>query len=167
MVLGKFRSSQPTRDDNAEMLSRQRETLEAERQRLLRLTLQGVCTEEDFARESRRIDTEMRGLDLLAPAPLPVALDVGKLVVRITRAFAASAGNPSAERRDLLRAALREIVLEDGTITAITVNGTFLDSVNLSPRSSWPSQISTVPDLTITLPQPVVIPAADGRRRTA
>jgi hypothetical protein len=30
---------------------------------------------------------------------------------------------------------------------------------------SWHEQISTVPDLTITLPEPVVIPTIDGRRR--
>jgi hypothetical protein len=34
-------------------------------------------------------------------------------------------------------------------------------------RSSLSLQISTVPDLTITLPEPVVIPIIDSRRRNA
>jgi hypothetical protein len=36
-----------------------------------------------------------------------------------------------------------------------------------APRHSASSQISTVPDLTIVLPQPVQIPVVDRRRRKA
>src|SRR5262249_34153496 len=120
---------------NTEKLSRQREKLEAERQRLLRMTLKGTCTEDDFARESKRIDAEVRSLDALAPAPLPPALDPAKLIVRVTRTFSRFGKQPFEERRNLLRTAVREIVLEDGAITGLTLNGTFLDSVNLSERS--------------------------------
>jgi hypothetical protein len=135
MILGKFRSAEPPLDHNAEKLSCQREKLEAERQRLLRLTLKGACSEEDFARESKRIEEEMRGLDLLAPAPLPAAFDASKLVVRITRTFARFGKQPFEEKRDLLRAAVREIVLDDGTINALTLNGAFLDCANSLTRS--------------------------------
>jgi hypothetical protein len=134
-VLGKFRSSQPTRDHNTAKLTRQREKLEAERQRLLRMTLQGTCTEDDFARESKRIEAEIRGLDRLAHAPLPAAFDAAQLVVRITRAFARFGKQPFEEKRTLLRSAARDIVLEDGAVTAITLNGSFLECVNSIPRS--------------------------------
>jgi hypothetical protein len=134
-ALGKFRSGQPTRDHNTAKLTRQREKLEAERQRLLRMTLKGTCTEEDFARESKRIEAEIRGLDLLAPAPLPAPFDAAKLVVRITRTFARFGKQPFAEKRDLLRLVFREIVLEDGTIPSVTMNGAFLECVNSVSRS--------------------------------
>jgi hypothetical protein len=99
------------------------------------MTLKDTCTEEDFARESKRIEAEMRDLDLLASALLPTTFDAGKLVIRITRAFARFGKQPFEEKRGLLRTAVREIVLEDGMIPALTLNGPFLDCVNSEPRS--------------------------------
>jgi DNA invertase Pin-like site-specific DNA recombinase len=136
-VFSKFLSVQPTRDDNMEKLLRQRQKLEAERQRLLRMTLKGTCTEEDFARESKRIDAEMRGLDRLAAPPMPAAIDPAKLVVRITRAFARFAKQPFEEQHSLLRTAFKEIVLDNGTIPAFTVNGAFLECANSLTPSFW------------------------------
>jgi hypothetical protein len=164
-LLARFESASPARDENQEKFRRQREKLEAERQRLLRLTLKGTCTEEDFARESKRIEAEMKDLDRLAPAPVPAAVDAAALIIGISRAFARFGKQPFNERRDLLRIVFREIVLQDGAITAMTLNGGFLDSVNSSPRSRALSRIHTVPDLTITLPEPMVIPSVDRRRR--
>ena len=130
-VLGRFQSAQPERDQNAEKHAHQREKLEAERRRLLRMTLKGTCTEDDFARESKRIEAEMRNLDLLAPAPVPAMLDPAKLVVHITRTFARFAKQPFEKRRDVLRTVFREIVLESGSITSLTLNGGFLYGANL------------------------------------
>jgi DNA invertase Pin-like site-specific DNA recombinase len=136
-ILAAFKSAAPTRDRDREKLARQREKLEAERQRLLRMTLKGACSEEDFARESKRLEAEMRDLDRLAPAPLPAALDPAKLVVRLTRTFARFGKQPFAERRDLLRSTIREFILEDGAITAFTLNGGFVNSANSPSRSRW------------------------------
>jgi DNA invertase Pin-like site-specific DNA recombinase len=137
-VLSRFRSSQPTRDENAGKLARQREKLEAERQRLLRLTLKGMCTEEDFARESKRIETEIRDLERLRPAPVAAPFDPAKLIVRITRTFSRFHKQPLEERRDLLRTVFRDIVLANGAVTSMTLNGGFLDGVNSLAPSSWP-----------------------------
>jgi site-specific DNA recombinase len=134
-VLSRFRSHQPVRDEDTRKLDRQRIKLQDERNRLLRMTLRGVCSEDDFARESKRIETEMRDLDRLAPAPAAAGLEPAKLVVRITRAFARFGKQPFAERRDLLRAAFMEIVLDNGGITGLTLNGRFLDGVNSQPPS--------------------------------
>jgi site-specific DNA recombinase len=136
-ILAGFQAAAPARDQSAEKHTRQRAKLEAERQRLLRLTLKGTCSEEDFARESKRIESEIRDLERLAPAPLPATFDATKLVVRIARTFARFAKQTFEEKRDLLRTAVREIVLEDGTIPALTLNGSFLDCVNSEPRSRW------------------------------
>jgi site-specific DNA recombinase len=135
-VLRRFQDARPSRDQNAEKVVRQREKLEAERQRLLRMTLKGICTEEDYSRESKRIEAEMRDLDLLAPAPLPASFDAAKVVVHLTRTFARFAKQPMEEKRNLLRTAFKEIVLDNGTIPAFTLNGAFLDSVNSLTRSS-------------------------------
>jgi hypothetical protein len=138
-VLGTFQSGRQARNQSAEKLARHRERLEAERQRLLRMTLKGVCTEEDFARESKRLEAEMRGLDVLVPPPMPAALDPAKLVVHITRTLARFGKQPLEEKRDLLRTVFREIVLEDDTIPSMTINGAFLDGANLLQPSFWPS----------------------------
>jgi site-specific DNA recombinase len=113
-LLARFQSAAPARDENAEKFARQRENLEAERQRLLRLTLKGMCKEEDFAREAKRIEAEMKDLDRLAPAPVPVAFDAAGLIVGISHSFARFAKQPFEEQRDLLRMVFREIVLQDG-----------------------------------------------------
>jgi DNA invertase Pin-like site-specific DNA recombinase len=134
-VTGRFQSAQPMRDENAEMIVSQRQKLEAERQRLLRMTLKGACTEDDFARESKRIETEIRDLDRLAPAPFPAAIDPAKLVERTTLTFALFHKRPLEEKRDLLRSVLKEIILKNGSVTAITINGGFLDSANSQARS--------------------------------
>jgi Recombinase zinc beta ribbon domain len=144
-VLGRFQAAQPERDRNAEKHAHQRDKLEAERQRLLRMTLKGTCTEDDFARESKRIEAEMRNLDMLAPAPVPATLDPAKLVVHITRTFARFAKQPFEERRDVLQTVFRQIVLESGSITSLTLNGGFLYSANLVTPSWQPTKNPTPP----------------------
>jgi hypothetical protein len=81
-------STKPARDQQADKLGHQREALEAERQRLLRMTLRGTCSEEDFARESKRIEEEVRDLDRLMPAPVSDTIDPRKTAVHIARTFA-------------------------------------------------------------------------------
>jgi DNA invertase Pin-like site-specific DNA recombinase len=134
-ILARFEAAAPARDDNRDQLARQRQMLEAERQRLLRMTLRGDCSEDDFARESKRIETEMRDLDRLAPAPVPAAIDPAELVMRIHRIFGTLRRRPLEEKRDLLRTVLKEIILKNGAVTAITINGGFLDSANSQARS--------------------------------
>jgi len=134
-ILCKFQGNQPGREQDATKIARERAKLEAERQRLLRLTLKGTCTEADFERESKRIEAELRSLDSLTPTWRPEAFDPAKLVIRITRGFARFPKQPFGERRGVLQAAVREVVVEDSTIPALTLNGSFLaGSANLQPR---------------------------------
>jgi DNA invertase Pin-like site-specific DNA recombinase len=132
-ILSRFQSREG-RDLRGSGFARQREKLEAERQRLLRMTLKGTCTEEDFARESKRIAAEIRDLGQFEPAPVPT-FNAAKLVVHITRTFARFHKQPFAQRRSLVRTVFKEIVLDDGTIPSVTINGSFLESVNSPPRS--------------------------------
>jgi hypothetical protein len=166
-VLAQHSQRQPARDHDAAKLAKQRKQLEDERRTLLRMTLQKKCSEEDYTRESKRIEGEIRDLDALAPAPLDPAFDVANTVLHITRAFARFERQGFEAKRTLLRSAVKKVVLEDGTIPALTLNGTFLDRVNVQPRSTASSGINTMPDLTITLPAPIVIPTIDRRCKTA
>jgi hypothetical protein len=135
-VFGRFQFAQPARDQNADKLDRQRETLEKERQQLLRMTLKGACSEDDYAREVKRIEGEMRDLDRLAPAPVPAAIDPKMLIVGITRAFARFGRQSFQEKHALLRTVFRDFALDSGNITGFTLNGGFLDSANSQARCS-------------------------------
>ena len=88
-------------------------------------------------------------------------------MVHITRTFARFAKQPFEKRRDVLRTVFREIVLESGSITSLTLNGGFLYGANLLTPTCRLAQISTMPDLTITLPAPIPIPVAGRRRKAA
>ena len=149
-ILGNSQGGQPSRNENAAKLARERAKLEAERQELLRLTLKKICTEDDFTRESKRIEGELQSLDALMPEPLAEAFDSAKLVIQITRAFARFAKQPFEKRRGVLQAAVREVVVEDGAIPSLTLNGSFLAaaaSVNSSTLSRHPCVRSNVPRL--------------------
>jgi DNA invertase Pin-like site-specific DNA recombinase len=141
-----MRTTQPARDQEAEKLVRQREKLEAERQKLLRLTLKGKCSEDDFSRESKRIQTEIADLDRLAPAPAPAAVDPRKMTVQIARTFGRFGKQPFEGKRAVLRSVFRDLVLDSGNVTGFTLNGAYLDGANSSPRSSaWSMLYCCVP----------------------
>jgi hypothetical protein len=134
-ILRTVQNSQPARNQETAKLARERHKLEAERQKLLRLTLKGLCSEDDFARESKRIEAELRSLDGITPASVPDAFDPAKILIRITRTFARFSKQPFEERRGVLQAAFREIAVQDGAIPQATLNGAWLSAcVNSSPR---------------------------------
>jgi hypothetical protein len=119
-------------------LVRERQKLDEERQRLLRMTLKGLCSEEDFARESKRIEAEITGLDGMLPsAALSPAFDPAKLIVGLAR----FASQPFEEQRNLLQTAVRKIVLENGRIPAITLNGGFVANLETRTLPAGPSPI--------------------------
>jgi len=138
-LLRRYQSALPAAAPARNRFDKERAQLEAERTELLRLTLKKTCTEEDFKRESKRIEAELRALDAVAPAPVSDAFDPAKLVLRIARAYRTFDQLPFEERRGVLRASIREIVIQDGRIPAITLNGSFftdgLQGANLSPQS--------------------------------
>jgi site-specific DNA recombinase len=138
-LLRGYESGIPKLASTRDRFLKERSKLEGERTRLLRMTLKGTCTEEDFARESKRIESELRALAQLAPAAVPDSFDPAKLIVRITRAYRRFASQPLAERRSLLQASIREIVIDNRRIPSITLNGEYfsdaLQSANLSPLS--------------------------------
>jgi DNA invertase Pin-like site-specific DNA recombinase len=138
-VLGRFQNAQPARDQNAQKFAKERGKFEAQRQRLLRLTIEGTITTEDYQREAKRIEGELKDLHRLSPAPVPAPFDPAKLVVRITRTFARFHKQPLEERRDVLRLAFKEIIVMNGAVTSMVLNSGFCDDgANSLPRSlAW------------------------------
>jgi DNA invertase Pin-like site-specific DNA recombinase len=135
-AFGQMRSTQPARDHEAEKLDRQREKLEAERQRLLRMTLKSTISENDYERESKRIAQELRDLDRLAPAPVPDAIDPKATAQHIIRTFARFGKQAFEEKRAALRSVFRDLVLDNGNVTGFTLNGGFLNGANSPARCS-------------------------------
>jgi len=136
-ILAIHKSHRPARHDNAEKLLRHRAKLEMERQRLLRAHLRGLCAEDDYEREFKRIEADLRSLDGQPVSPLPEIFDAAEIVKAITRWFAGFAEKPFEKRRATLQAAIKDIVMEDGALTSTTVNGAFLampQRANSSPR---------------------------------
>jgi hypothetical protein len=167
-MLDGYQSGQPARAQDAHKLARERVKLEAERQRLLRLTLKGTVTETDFERESKRIEAEMYSLDVLQPAPAADTFDPAKLVLTITRTFARFAKQPFIEQRDVLRVVFKEIIVDNGAIPSMTLNGAFCIGTNSSTRSKPGIQFgTTAPDVILRFPKPIPIPHTDGRRKKA
>ncbi len=141
-ILGTVRAAKPARDTSTVKLEAERAKLEAERQRLLRMTLKGVCSEADFARESKRIEGEISSLGRMIPSvALRSAFDPAKLIVGLARSFARFASQPFEEQRSLLQTAVREIILEKGGIPAITLNGGFVANLEARSLPAGPSRI--------------------------
>jgi hypothetical protein len=95
------------------------------------------------------------------------AIDPKRLAEGLVYVFGAFEEQPFEFQRDLLREAIREIVVDGRAIPRFTFRGRFLgrvlgERVNLVGRSRSRSQIDTPDDLTITLPEPWVIPSAEA-----
>jgi DNA invertase Pin-like site-specific DNA recombinase len=111
--------------------------LEAKRQRILDQNADGLITREQCVQRVRTVDCELADARALVPAPLP-SWDAKATALKVARAFACFAGSPFAKKRDLLRRAVRDITLADGTIPSITLMGGFLQEIlgaNLEAQS--------------------------------
>jgi DNA invertase Pin-like site-specific DNA recombinase len=146
-ALAKLQGSQPERDLDARKLARERAKLEAQRERLVTLVVEGTLTPADFKRQSERIEAGLKSLDALMAAPVPDALDTAQIIRALARAFARFGKQPFEKRRSVLREAITSITIDNAAIPSVTLNGGFLaslGSVNSAPQlrspCSWQSQ---------------------------
>jgi hypothetical protein len=65
-----------------------------------------------------------------------IARNVTQVIARQRLQVDAAVKQPLEEQRDLLRAAVKQIVVEDGTIPSITLNGAFCSGANSSTQSN-------------------------------
>jgi hypothetical protein len=144
----------------------------AKRGRLIDDRQDGLITKGEFVERVKTLDAEKRALESMATVALP-QIGPEKYIQALVIAFARFGKMAFAERRDVLRRAIREVTLDAAgrAIPAITLSGGWLggllDGVNSSARLRSLSGIDSVPDLTIRFPQPVQIADSyvDGRRK--
>jgi len=118
--------------------SRERERLEAKRRRVLDNFEDGYLSRTERDEKVRALDAELARLQ---PAVAPASLDAEKLARAIVRLFAGFARLPFRERRDRLRARVREVIVEDHAITGVTLAGTPPeDGVTTGAKTCKPSK---------------------------
>jgi DNA invertase Pin-like site-specific DNA recombinase len=137
-IFERLQGTRPAGSEDPDKLARVREKLEAERRRLLQLVLKGLASEADLERETKRIDAELKDLDKLTPAPAPPTFDAAELAKGIARTFSQFPDMTFENRRTILRDVCRQITVLDGAVTALTLNGAFLDRVNKSRHTIPP-----------------------------
>jgi hypothetical protein len=105
--------------------SRERERLESKRRRVLDNYEDGYTSRAERDEKLRKLDGELASF---APAAPTVAIDAETLAHAIVRIFAGFAKLPFKRRRELLRATVREVVVDANAITGLTLAGTLFDA---------------------------------------
>jgi DNA invertase Pin-like site-specific DNA recombinase len=117
--------------------SRERERLEAKRRRVLDNYEDGYLSRAERDEKMRALDAELAKLQ---PTVAPASLDAEKLARAIIRLFAGFARLPFRERRERLRALVREVIVEAHAITGLTLAGASPeDGVTTGAKSGKPS----------------------------
>jgi DNA invertase Pin-like site-specific DNA recombinase len=155
-------------------LTRKRElaALDGQMENLIDLRQTNAITRQQFDVRRKAIEGARRALDTLYPTPVAPWLDTAQLVKILTISFHRFRTLPFNERKQLLRRAVRKIIISGQTITSLTLSGGFLGEfmqtgANLNPHSKAWSEFCTTPDVVIQFPQPIEIQWVDGRRRIA
>jgi DNA invertase Pin-like site-specific DNA recombinase len=136
------------REDSHAKAERESGRLEAKRARIVDMRADDLITREECAKRLGVVDRELqtaRVAATVAQGRTP-ELDLQALAQGLAGVFALFASLPLAEKDALLRRAIRDIVLDAGTISAITLRGGFLGEIlgadttgaNLAPRSRSP-----------------------------
>jgi DNA invertase Pin-like site-specific DNA recombinase len=139
------------------------------RKEMLAMVRAGEMTRDEFKEQIAALDSEVRALEALVPAPVP-QVDQQAIVQAFDRAFAEFGVMSFTHQRAVLRGAVKSIIVDSHarTITSMTISGGYLGrGANSVLHSRTQSGISAVPDLTIRFPHPVVIADTYVDRRTA
>jgi hypothetical protein len=153
----------PHQEQHAQRLERELAKLEAKRERYLEQNADGFISRDALRDKLRAVDQELEARRALARPARP-AVETRKLVEGIVRSFSRFPYRPFEDRRELLRQAVTEIVVESGAIPRLTLSGGFLGDitgVKAVPRSSasYNFHPAPIPDLSLIFPEPVKIAA--------
>jgi DNA invertase Pin-like site-specific DNA recombinase len=132
------RPSAPTRNPDTEIAR-----LEARRERILEQRADGLITREKCNGQIAAIDLELQTARAVVRTQAP-AVDPKRLAEGLVYVFGAFEEQPFEFQRDLLREAVREIVVDGRAITRFTFRGRFLgrvlgERVNLTARPNTAS----------------------------
>jgi hypothetical protein len=155
----------PARADREQAIAK----LEGGRKEMLAMVRSGDMTRDEFRAEMAILEADVRALEALVPTAAP-AVDPQQLAALVVSVFAEFAFLSFVQQRNVLRGALRGIIVDASAraITTVTISGGYLGrGVNSVLPSRAQFQIDAIQDLTIRLPHPVVIAATYVDRRTA
>jgi DNA invertase Pin-like site-specific DNA recombinase len=133
--------------------------LENGRKEMLAMVRGGEMTRDEFKAEMAELEKEVRSLEALVPAAVP-QIDATQIVQKICRVFVRFACLSFVQQRELLRGAVKSIIVDGHAraITTVTISGGYLGhGVNSVLPSRAQYGIDSLPDLTIRFPHPVVI----------
>jgi Resolvase, N terminal domain/Recombinase zinc beta ribbon domain len=102
--------------------------LEGKRERILEQRADGHITRENCNQQIAAIDRELQAARATVAVPAPV-INVKRLAAALVRVFAGFHKKPFEFQRDLLREAVRDIVVDNKAITRFTFRGGFLESI--------------------------------------
>jgi hypothetical protein len=113
----------PARVKREQMLAK----LEIGRKELLAMVRNGDLTRDEFRREMAQLENEKRALEAMVPAPAP-QLDPKDILDLINRAFSEFSFLTYAQKRTLLRGAVKKIIADSHarSITGVTLSGGYL-----------------------------------------
>lgn len=143
--------------------------LENGRREMLTMVRMGEMTRDEFRGQMAALETEVRALEALVPAPAP-RIDPRQIVDLVVRVFTEFALMAFCQQRAILRGAVKSIIVDSHAraITTVTISGGYLGrGANSVLHSRTQSGISAIPDLTIRFPHPVVISDTYVDRRGA
>jgi hypothetical protein len=115
--------------------------LKAERNRLINLSVKGIITDEDLKARLEPMNRDIRTLDASAAPVVKDQFDAAAYVERVSAYFAGFANLPLAEQRDMLRRALKEIMIQGNAVLSVTLNGGWVGCVANSQLRSTPQRL--------------------------
>jgi len=140
---------------------------ETGRQNLIGALGDGEITRAEFKVKMAALDANRAALLAALPAPAP-KMDEAEIAEVLAAAFIGFATAEFADKRNLLRRAVRKIVLTDGAIAELTISGGFLGGANSILQSTAQSGIRSASDVVVRFPQPVVVTTVTaGEKRAA
>jgi DNA invertase Pin-like site-specific DNA recombinase len=144
-TLGAIAKRELQPDDVRLKTEKEVQRLEAKRARIVDMRADGLIHREECSKRLAALDRELQTAQAAVPSSGAPAIDLKALARGLAGAFFAFASLPFEKKRDLLRRAIREIVVKDGAIPSITLQGGFLGEIlgvdtgaNLAPHSKLP-----------------------------
>jgi hypothetical protein len=146
-ILSAIAEGQPQVGDARTKTQREITRLEAKRSRIVDMRADGQITREECGTRLTTVDQELQTVHTAAAAAAAqshaLEMDMYALARGLAGAFALFSSLPFDQKRNLLRRAVRHIVIQDGTIPSLTLQGGFLGEIlgsgigaNVAARSS-------------------------------
>jgi DNA invertase Pin-like site-specific DNA recombinase len=150
--------------------------IQGKRDKLITAMLAGAIKAEDLRRHTAPLDAEQAALEAIAPMPIQ-KLDTKRIAQAIVNIFASFHRLTFDQKRDVLRAVLRQVYITPDGITGVQISGNFIShQIAIQPepggkaaaakRADKPAlpwthgPIRAIPDITLNFPQAIELSGA-------